>query len=115
RGNVLVMAQVALSYVLLVSGGLFLRSMQFARNVNPGFDRTGLQLFSVDLGLERYNEQRGRIFQKTMVERLKAMPGVESASLAFPLPLDAYNADAVLRVEGYVPRSDNEANIAALS
>src|SRR5712692_1972063 len=81
RGNALVMAQVALSCVLLVSGGLFLRSMQFARNVSPGFDRTGLELFSVDLGLQGYNEQRGRLFQKSMTERLKALPGVESASL----------------------------------
>jgi predicted permease len=115
RGNALVMAQVALSCVLLVTGGLFLRSMQFARNVNPGFDRTGLQLFSVDLGLQGYNEPRGRLFQKSMVERLKAMPGVESASLAYPLPMDAYNEDAAVRVEGYVPRSDNEANVSALS
>ncbi len=115
RSNALVMAQVALSCVLLISGGLFLRSMQFARNVNPGFDRTGLQLFSVDLGLQGYTEQRGRLFQKAMTERLRDLPRVESVSLAYPLPLDAYNADASIRVEGYVPRSDNEANSYGLS
>jgi predicted permease len=115
RGNLLVTAQVALSCVLLISGGLFLRSMQFARNVNPGFDRTGVQLFSVDLGLQGYNEQRGRLFQKSMMEHLKTLPGVESVSLAYPLPLDSYNEDASVRVEGYVPRSDNEANSSGLS
>jgi predicted permease len=115
RGNLLVTAQVALSCILLISGGLFLRSMQFARNVNPGFDRTGVQLFSVDLGLQGYNEHRGRLFQKSMTERLKTLPGVESASLAYPLPLDAYNEDNSVRVEGYVPRSDNEANVAGSS
>lgn len=115
RGNVLVTAQVALSCVLLISGGLFLRSMQFARNVNPGFDRTGVQLFSIDLGLQGYNEQRGRLFQKSMTERLKTLPGVESASLAYPLPLDAYDESESVRVEGYVPRSDNEANNSGLS
>jgi predicted permease len=115
RGNLLVTAQVALSCVLLISGGLFLRSMQFARNVNPGFDRTGVQLFSVDLGLQGYKEQRGRLFQKSMIERLKTLPGVESASLAYPLPLDSYNEDYSVRVDGYVPRSDNEANSSGMS
>jgi len=89
--------------------------MQFAHNVNPGFDRTGVQLFSVDLGLQGYNQERGRLFQKNVIERLKTLPGVESASLAFPLPLDAYNDGASVRVEGYVPRSDNENHYAGLS
>jgi len=112
RGNLLVTAQVALSCVLLISGGLFLRSMQFARNVDPGFDRTGLQLFSVDLGLQGYGEQRGRLFQKSLVERLKNLPGVESTSLAYPLPLDAYDEYYSVRVEGYTPRLDNESSMA---
>jgi putative ABC transport system permease protein len=115
RGNVLVTVQVALSCVLLVCGGLFLRSLQFARNVNAGFDRTGVQLFSVDLGLQGYNEQRGQLFQKNVVDRVKTIPGVESASAAFPLPLDAYNDSESIRVEGYMPRSDNEDNSAGLS
>ncbi len=115
RGNVLVMAQVALSCVLLVCGGLFLRSMRFAHSANPGFDRTNLHLFSVDLGLQGYNEQRGRLFQKAMIEQLKTLRAVEAASLAYPLPLDAYNDSASLRVEGYTPRSDNEANTTGLS
>ena len=115
RGNALVTAQVALSCLLLINGGLFLRSMEFARNVNPGFERTGVQLFSVDLGLQGYNEQQGRLFQKSMVDRLRGLPGVQSASLAYPLPLDAYDEGGSLRIEGYVPRSDNESNVAGLS
>jgi putative ABC transport system permease protein len=115
RGNGLVMIQVALSCVLLISGGLFLRSMAFAHNTNPGFDRAGVQLFSVDLGLQHYSEQRARLFQKNLADRLQHIPGVESASLAFPLPLDAYNMSATLRVEGYVPRSANEENSAGES
>jgi predicted permease len=115
RGNALVMAQVALSCVLLVTGGLFLRSMQFARSVNPGFDRAGLEMFSVDLGLQGYNERSGRLFQKTLNERLAALPGVQSVSIANPLPLDAYNESASLRIQGYTPRSGNEANNSGLS
>ena len=115
RGNLLVTVQVALSCVLLISGGLFLRSMQFARNIDPGFDRTGVQLFSVDLGLQGYDEQRGRLFQKGLVERLKNLPGIESASLAYPLPLDAYDEYYSIRVEGYSPTSNNEPNISGVS
>ncbi len=115
RGNALVMAQVALSCVLLVSGGLFLRSMQFAHNVSPGFDRTGLEMFSVDLGLQGYDEQRGRQFQKALLQRLGSLPKVESVSLAYPLPLDAYDESTSVRVEGYVPRSGKEENISGLS
>jgi predicted permease len=115
RGNALVTVQVALSCVLLICGVLFLRSLQFARNVNAGFDRTGVQLFSVDLGLQGYSEQRGQLFQKSVVDRVRTVPGIESASAAFPLPLDAYNDSETIRVEGYVPRSDNNDNSAGLS
>jgi hypothetical protein len=112
RGNVLVMLQVALPCVLLITGGLFLRSMQFARNAGPGFDRTGIELFSVDLDLQGYSEQRGRLFHNNLVERIKALAGVESVSLALPLPLDAYNEGGSLLPEGYVPR-DPTTKIAA--
>jgi predicted permease len=115
QGNVLVMVQVALSCVLLISGGLFLRSMAFAHNANPGFDRTGVQLFSVDLGLAGYDQTRGLRFQEYLAENLRKLPNVESASLAFPLPLDAYNLSALILPEGYVPRYDNEDHNAGLS
>jgi len=89
--------------------------MQFARNVDPGFDRTEIQMFSVDLGLQDYSEARGRLFQKELSDRLQSLPGVQSASLAYPLPLDAYNNSASVHAEGYVPRSDSEDHVAGLS
>jgi predicted permease len=115
RGNLLVMAQVALSCVLIISGGLFLRSMQFAGGVDPGFDRTGIVMFSVDLDLQGYDAARGRLFQRSLLERLRAVPGVESASMAFPLPLDTEDSSTAVRPEGYVPRSDSEDNSAGLT
>ncbi len=114
-GNLLVLAQVALSCVLLIAGGLFLRSMQFARNVDPGFDRAGITMFSVNLDLQGYDADRGRIFQRALLERLHTVHGIESATIAFPLPLDAYNSFTTLFPEGYVPASDREQNIAELS
>src|SRR5262249_44221325 len=114
RGPVLRMLQVALSSWLLIGGGLFLRSMQFAQRVDPGFDWTGMKMFSVDLGLQGYDEASGRRFQKELAERLKTLPGVPSVSLAYPLPLDADNNSASIRVEGYVLRSDTENHSAGL-
>ncbi|HYL72761.1 MAG TPA: ABC transporter permease [Bryobacteraceae bacterium] len=115
RGNLLVMAQVALSCVLLICGGLFLRSMQFANNTDPGFYRTGISMFSVDLDLQGYNKARGLIFQQDMINRLRSISGVDAASIATPLPLDAYDSSTLVLPEGYVPRSDREDNSAGLS
>lgn len=114
-GNVLVMVQVALSCVLLVCGGLFLRSMQFARSVDPGFYRTGLSLFSINLDLQGYDREKATRFERTMIDRMRAIPGVEDATFAFPLPLDAYGGPNPVYPEGWTPRSDSEQNIAGLS
>jgi predicted permease len=65
-------------------------------------------LASVDLGLQGYPEVKGRTFFKQILERIKAIPGVEAASMGGPLPLDAYSNGARLNVEGYVPRYENE-------
>lgn len=115
RGNLLVIAQVALSCVLLICGGLFLRSMQFANNTDPGFYRTGITMFSLDLDLQGYSKPRGLIFQQDLINRLRSIPGVEAASLATPLPLDAYDSATLVLPESYVPRSDQEENAAGLS
>jgi predicted permease len=114
-GNLLVMIQVAMSCVLLVSGGLFLRSMQFARNVDPGFYRTGISLFSINLDLQGYNQERATNFEREMMDRLRAIPGVDAAAFAYPLPLDAYGGPTAVYPEGWIPRSDSEQNIAGNS
>jgi predicted permease len=115
RGNLLVMLQVALSCVLLICGGLFLRSMRFANNADPGFYRTGITMFSVNLDLRHYDAAHGRAFQRNLMDRLHTVAGVDDASMAFPLPLDAYNFSTAVLPEGYVPRSDREENVARLS
>lgn len=106
--NLLVVGQVALSLILLISAGLFVRSMRNAQELNPGFESKRVMLASVDVGLHGYTEAKGRDFFKQIVERVKSLPGVEAASLAGPLPLDAYNRGTNLIVEGYVPRYENE-------
>jgi predicted permease len=113
-GNVLVMVQVVLSCVLLVGGGLFLRSMRFAQNVDPDFYRTGISLFSVNLDLQGYKPEQAQKFERDMMDRLRAIPGVDDAAFAYPLPLDVYGGPGPVYPEG-TPRTESEQNIAGHS
>ncbi len=81
-------AQLALSVVLLVSAGLFLRSLQRAAGTHIGFDPANVETLMLDLSLEGYDAGGGAAFQSRMVERLRALPGVTAAALATDLPLD---------------------------
>jgi len=114
-GNVLVMMQVALSFLLLVGGGLFLRSLEFAQNVDPGFYRTGISMFSINLDLQGYKPDRAMQFEREMMDRLRTLPGVDAAAFAFPLPLDTYGGPSPVYPEGWTPRSDSEQTIASNS
>jgi predicted permease len=82
--------------------------MQHAQELNPGFESKRITLASVDVGLHGYDETKGRTFFKQIVQRVESLPGVQAASIAGPLPLDAYEAGTDLIVEGYVPRYENE-------
>jgi predicted permease len=84
--NVLVSAQIALSLVALIGAGLFLRSLQNAQRISPGFDVEHLAVLSFDLGAQGYTEERGRQFQQRVLERASAIPGVRSATLANNVP-----------------------------
>jgi putative ABC transport system permease protein len=85
--NMLVATQIALSLVALVGAGLFLRSLQNAQRIRPGFDMDRLAVMSFDLGAQGYTEERGRQFQQRVLEQVAAVPGVESATLASTVPL----------------------------
>ncbi|HEX7957554.1 MAG TPA: ABC transporter permease, partial [Pyrinomonadaceae bacterium] len=76
-----VAAQVTLSVVLLVCAGLFIRSLQRAHGIDPGFRVERALTVPVDLGLLRYERERGLAFYRELLARVGAQPGVESASL----------------------------------
>ena len=78
--DVLVVAQVALSLALLVSGGLFVRSLDRARDVDLGFDPQGLLLASADPGLQGYDSERRPAFYEMVRERVAALPDVRNAA-----------------------------------
>jgi predicted permease len=85
--NLLVASQVALSLVALVGAGLFLRSLQNAQRINPGFDAEHLATVTFDLGGQGYTEQRGKQFQQRALERASAIPGVQAATVSSTIPL----------------------------
>ncbi|MGH9930301.1 MAG: ABC transporter permease [Pyrinomonadaceae bacterium] len=78
---VFVTAQVTLSVVLLVGAGLFIRSLQKANTIDPGFRVDRALTVPINLGLLRYKEVEGRNFYRDLLTRVEAQPGVERASL----------------------------------
>jgi predicted permease len=80
--HLLVMAQIALSFVSLAGSGLFLASLHNARQTDLGFNPENLALATIDLGLQGYSEPAGREIQRQLVERIATLPGVESTVLA---------------------------------
>ena len=106
--DLLVVAQLALSLLLLICAGLFLKSLQGARRVDPGFNPDRALTMSVDLSRQGYDEARGREFFRRSAERVEALPGVESASWASPLPLSFSSEGADVVIEGFVPRPDQD-------
>ena len=85
--RILATGQVALSMLLLVTGGLFLRTLERSRRLDPGFDPAGVYVTRLDLSLLARSEAEGRLFYERLLERVAAAPGVSSASLARSLPL----------------------------
>jgi predicted permease len=98
----LTLAQVSLSFVLLVGAGLLLKSLQSMRDVNPGFSTQGVLTTSVDLAAAGYDAQRGRNFQDELLNRIQTIPGVVSATVSRITPFSYRNySSAPITVDGY--------------
>jgi predicted permease len=97
----LVTAQVALSFLLLFGAGLFVRSLQNLKTTETGVTLDNLLAVQVSPALSGYDNQRGQIFYTTLLERLRATPGVTSAGLAAVPILAGDEWDSSVAVEGY--------------
>ena len=85
--NLLVMAQVALSFVALASAGMFLRSLANARGIDPGFDGSRLAVLGINPGTQGFDEARTRELYRRVTERLSGVAGVEAVTLSTTVPL----------------------------
>jgi predicted permease len=101
--NVLVMAQVGGSLMLLIVAGLFTRSLGAVQAKDIGFDPRHLLNASMDPAQIGYNEAQGRAFYENLLNRVRALPGVESASTANSVPMGYYTNSDNLSIEGYQP------------
>ncbi len=84
--NFLVAAQAAGSLVVLIMAGLFLRSLQHAEKTNLGFNPDHVLNLTMDVTQLGYDQNRGANFYRQLGERIRALPGVESASFAYSVP-----------------------------
>jgi len=101
----LVVAQVAVSLLLLVGAGLATRSVEAARRANPGFDANHVTAVAVDVKQNAYDEPRGRVFYRKLLDAARADAGIESATLAAYTPLAFLDMPARrVAIEGYEPR-----------
>ncbi|NJD19761.1 MAG: ABC transporter permease [Gemmatimonadetes bacterium] len=100
--NALVVVQMALSLLLLISSGLFLRSLQGATRIDPGFDDPGhIALAAVDPGLQGYDEPRSRAFLDRLLEDVAALPGVRAVGLSDWVPMGLSGSDRGVDIPGY--------------
>ncbi len=81
-----VIGQVAFSIVLVVAAGLFMRALQRAASVDPGFDSRDIELASLDLSQAGYTPATGPRFARALLDRVRALPGVQSATMAITPP-----------------------------
>ena len=112
--DVLVVGQLALTMVLLVTAGLLLRSLAASQAADVGFRTSGLAMVAADTGMVRYTAERSEEFWRQALERVAAMPGVESAAIVSPrLPFDVnYNQDTI-RIDGKVYGPDDRGEVVA--
>jgi putative ABC transport system permease protein len=105
----LLVVQVALSLVLLIGTVLVLRSEGYAAKIDVGFDPDNVVVSVMDLAASGYSPDAGRAFYRRLLEHVRALPGVSSASLSGSLPLQVIGGPSTnVDVEGYTPQRNED-------
>ena len=111
-GRALVIAQVALSVVLVVGAGLLVRTQRNLETLNPGFNRQNVLLFGLDPSKAGYKDERAAQLRQEVLERIRQVPGVRSASFSFLTPISGGGWDNYARfVEGYTPQPGEDMDV----
>jgi putative ABC transport system permease protein len=105
--SVLIVAEVALSLVLLTGAGLLGRSFETLLNVSPGFEPSSLSIAGLTLSSNQYRTTgQAAAFYDALLERIRALPGVRSAAITDIVPLTGDDNRTGVRIEGRTPRPD---------
>ena len=107
--NALVVIQLTVSLVLLVGAGLFLRSLQAAADVDPGFGQTPTAIMRVAVPGTRFAVDEGRQYTRRLLDRFRALPGVDAVGMISVLPLTPGRQEIYFTVDGHEPPQDQEA------
>jgi len=102
----LVIAQIALSLVLLIGAGLAVRTMRAALSIDRGFDSEKMVLMSMDLTIRGYSPAKGQSFYEDLIKRVDALPGVVSSSLAKTVPPNDWSDRLSVFLPGEEPPLD---------
>ncbi|MGH9747243.1 MAG: ABC transporter permease [Candidatus Acidiferrales bacterium] len=98
----LVVVQISLSLLLLICAGLFIRSVRSAQQIYPGFNKYNLWIASFNLFPAGYSDTTGAEFDRQLVAKLEALPGIQSVSLSNRVPLGFNTPSTSVKPEGYV-------------
>ncbi len=109
--NGLVVAQMALSIILLVSAGLFLRNLKAATAADKGFASEHVLLADVGPALQGYTRARTEDFYRSLMERLRGNPMVREVGLAASIPLSLGENDTDAEIPGYVPAPNENMSV----
>jgi predicted permease len=107
-----VASQVGLSVLLLVCSVLVVRSLQRALHAPIGYNPEGAVTVSFDLNIQGYSEARGRQFERQLLEKVRAIPGIQSAALVDALPLSLSSSSDSIFIEGQPQPKATEAPLA---
>jgi putative ABC transport system permease protein len=112
-GSLLIVSEVALSFVLLAGAGLLIKSFMHLREISPGFQPDNVLAVRLALppGKYKQGEPRAQIYQQ-LVAQVKTVPGVQSAGAVLSLPLggDTFNVGRGVLLDGRPPHPDNATN-----
>jgi predicted permease len=103
--KLLVAAQITLSLLLLIGAGLFIRSLQNLRDMDPGFRTSNLLAFKVDPIMSGYTKERARLFYQHLKEDLESLPGEENVALAVVPVMENDEWDQWVTIDSYTPKT----------
>src|SRR6516165_7919000 len=104
--SVLVVAQISLSLLLLICAGLFIRSFMSAQQIKTGFNPHNVLIATYDLFTGGYSEASGVEFDRQLLTKLEAQPGIQSVALSSRVPLAFGGGSTAVNPEGYVSQAN---------
>ena len=109
--STLVGVQVAVCMVLLIAAGLLMRGLYLAQTVDPGFEMRGITQARFDLPSQNYKGERAQAFQRELIVRVAALPGVDDVEQARAMPLGYHWMHTVMTPQGETQYQPFEFNI----